>query len=191
MVKQWHGFNGRDCSCEQGLCSLGWEIPSIPLSLLVYDVQEWTVLYFQRKLIKCEWRPSREPHWVVFLLCVCFMFCWMNVSLWNPFVSSWDSLYHGVLAQWPGKLGLMEWDGVGVGVGVGRCIPPCPWEATVFPVLWTGTDVCFRHFLIVLFKDRQWVLAFPGHYCFCVEDLAPSESVVFEKDLANQGMKRP
>lgn len=45
------------------------------LSLLAHDVQEWTVLYFQRKLIKCEWRSSREPHWVVFLLCVCFVFC--------------------------------------------------------------------------------------------------------------------
>lgn len=74
-------------------------------------------------------------------------------------------------------------------VGVGRCVPFCPWEATIFPVLWADTDVCFRHFLVFLFKDRHWVLAFPGRYYFCVEDLAPSESVVFEKDPANQGMK--
>lgn len=73
--------------------------------------------------------------------------------------------------------------------GVGRCIPLCPWEATLFPVLWTDTDVCFRHFLIVLFKGGHWVLDFPGRYYFSVEDLAPSESVVFEKDPANQSMK--
>lgn len=57
-----------------------------------------------------------------------------------------------------------------------------------FPALWT--DVCFRHCLIVLLKNRHWFFwLFPDIIISVFRTFSPSVSVILENDLANRAMK--
>lgn len=173
-----------------------------PLSPPVYDVWKWTVPCLQRQSVKWEWQPSQKPQWVVFLFCVFFY------VLLNGCFSLQMRDMHGALAQGQGQFNVMEWEALRQGRP-----DSCPLSSFLWLLGSLGIHLTLslrshsgKHrkrnkfslsspvlvsciFSLSLLKTGVDFWLFLGFIISVFRIFSLSVSVIFQKDLANQGMQ--